>query len=104
MTSRKDLHFYTELVVVTVLSLVAAKAWFHWFIRALNKYAGTSLLVDFIAALILTGVAIFGLHFLFSRKIAGSDLTVPFGSLYKKVEEPDPYSFRPPKRYLKPTS
>jgi len=77
--TEKSLQFYTELVLVTVLSLVAAKAWYHWFIRFLNSYIGKSVHVDFLAAIILTVIAIFGLHILFAKKDIAKKLPPPHG-------------------------
>lgn len=105
----RGLHFYTELVIVTVVSLVAAKAWYRWFVRFLSGYFGTSIHIDFLAAVILTLVAIFGLHLLFSQKITRGEMTLPHGLIYghesdtenDDAEGGNPYGFRAPRRYLK---
>jgi len=97
----RGLHFYTELVIVTVLSLIAAKAWFHWFIRFLNKYAGTSLHVDFFAVAILTVISIFGLHLLFSKKVKATDLPLPQADIYRANSDLEEDFDQPQARYLK---
>jgi len=106
----RGLHFYSELVIVTVVSLVAAQAWYHWFVRFLNKQFGSSITMDFIAAASLTLFAIFGLHLLFSQKTTRAEMTLPQGLVYKKASQDEgydhqkkttPYNYRPPQRYLK---
>ncbi len=62
------MEVYGELVIVTIVSFVAAKAWFKWFSRFAAEYIGTSLTSEFFIALALTAAAIFILHTLFSRK------------------------------------
>lgn len=60
--------FYTEIVIVTIISLVAAKAWERLLNKALNTYVGNTLIVDFISAFLMTAVAIILLNAIFKRK------------------------------------
>lgn len=89
MNRERDLEFYSELVIVTIVSFVAAKAWFEWFGKFIARYVGSSLTIDFLSALILTGAAIFVLHLLFSRKMTKRDMTLPHGLIYPEEERED---------------
>ena len=64
---KRNISFYSELVIVTVLSLVAANIWIRWLTTGLNRYFPGSLMVDFIVAIIMTIVAIVALHIAFSN-------------------------------------
>lgn len=55
---KKDSKFYIELVVVTILSLVAANAWIRWVTSTLNYYFPGNLFIDFFIALVATIIAI----------------------------------------------
>jgi len=57
---RRNFQFYAELVLVTVLSLVAANAWVRWMSQSLNRFFPASLKVDFIVAVVMTIVAVLG--------------------------------------------
>jgi hypothetical protein len=70
----RNLRFYSELVIVTVLSLVAANAWVRLLTQTLNRYYPGSLIVDLLVAIIITAVAVFVLHTFFSdRNNASTD-------------------------------
>jgi len=75
----RDFKFYTELVLVTVLSLVAANAWIRVLKQILNHYYPNSITVDVITAIVMTGIAIGILHMIFSKK----------ESPYQEKEVPD---------------
>ena len=62
----RNISFYSELVIVTVLSLVAANVWIRWLTTGLNRYFPGSLTVDFIVGIIMTIIAIVALHVAFS--------------------------------------
>lgn len=53
----KSETFYVEIVLVTVLSIVAANAWADWFTAALKSYSGGNLSTYFIAAVVITALA-----------------------------------------------
>jgi len=55
---KKDSKFYIELIIVTILSLVAANAWIRWLTSTLNYYFPGNLFIDFFVALITTILAI----------------------------------------------
>lgn len=55
---KKDSKFYIELVVVTILSLVAANAWIRWVTSTLNYYFPGNLFIDFFMALVATIIAV----------------------------------------------
>lgn len=65
---RRNFQFYAELVLVTVLSLVAANAWVRWISQSLNYFFPGSLKVDFIVAIVMTAVAVWVLHLIFSDR------------------------------------
>ena len=65
---RRSFQFYAELVLVTILSLVAANAWVRWMIQSLDRFFPGSLKVDFIVAVVMTIVAVWVLHMIFSDK------------------------------------
>jgi hypothetical protein len=56
---------YSEMVAVTVLSLVAANAWIRWLSAALNKLYPGSLKVDFLVAVMTSIVAVVLLNLFF---------------------------------------
>lgn len=66
--ARRNLQFYSELVLVTVLSLIAANAWVRWITQTLNYFFPGSLRVDFITAVITTILAVWILHMVFSEE------------------------------------
>lgn len=70
--ARRDFKFYSELVLVTVLSLVAANAWVRWMNQSLNYFYPKSLRVDFIVAVVMTCVAVWVLHVTFSEEPSNS--------------------------------
>lgn len=63
---RRNLQFYTELVVVTVLSLVAANSWIRLVTEGLNRFYPGSLKVDFFVAVITTLIAVMVLNAIFA--------------------------------------
>ncbi len=79
MTSEKDMIFYTELVTVTVVALVAANAWIDLLQEIIRRLYPHNITVLLITAVIITGAAIFMLHILFgkkSRKVSSSHMLV----------------------------
>lgn len=56
------------MVLVTVLSLIAANAWVRWMSQSLNRFFPGSLKVDFIVAVVMTIVAVWVLHMIFSDR------------------------------------
>lgn len=66
--SERNMMFYSEVVLVTVLSLVAANAWIRWMSDSLNYYYPKSIKVDFIVAVITTCVAVWILHAMFAKE------------------------------------
>jgi quinol-cytochrome oxidoreductase complex cytochrome b subunit len=65
--SQKDRIFYTELVITTIFSLVAASLWIELIKQSISCYFPSSHLALGICAIILTLFAIFGLHWAFSE-------------------------------------
>ena len=65
---KRGSKFYTELVIVTVLSLVAAHGWNRWIGEVINKYYPGELSMHLIFALVATCLAILTLSALFSNK------------------------------------
>lgn len=63
---QRDIKFYGELVVATVLSLVAANAWIRWISQSLNHFFPGSLKIDFFVAIITTVLAVVILSSVFS--------------------------------------
>jgi hypothetical protein len=61
----KNTRVYSEVVAITVLSLVAANAWIRWLSASLNKLYPGSLKVDFLVAVGTTIVAIVLLNLFF---------------------------------------
>ena len=68
---QRNIKFYSEVVLVTVLSLVAANAWVRWMSQSLNYDYPKSLKVDFIVAVVTTCVAVWILHAVFAEKKNG---------------------------------
>lgn len=64
--ARRNLQFYSELVIVTVLSLVAANSWIRWITQTLNHFYPGSLRVDFFVALLTTILAVVILNSIFA--------------------------------------
>lgn len=65
---KKDLQFYTELVVVTVLSLIAANLWIKVFSTYMEKYwKGNMIMYVFVGSLVSV-FAIFLLNVFFSNE------------------------------------
>ena len=65
---QRNFKFYTELVLVTVLSLISATLWVRWITHSLNKYYPDSPTVDFITSVIVTLIAIFVLNWAFGKQ------------------------------------
>lgn len=63
--SNRNLRFYTELVIVTVLSLVAANAWIYIMRKFLDRYSENNFVIETIVAIVLTLVAVGVLHYFF---------------------------------------
>lgn len=56
--SRK-VRFFSEYVIVTIVSLIAASLWMEWAKKAWGRIAGDSLLTQAIMAALVTAVSIF---------------------------------------------
>jgi heme/copper-type cytochrome/quinol oxidase subunit 2 len=67
MASR-NLTYYSEIVLVTVLSLVAANGWTKILSTLMDRHCKESLLSEIIIAVIVTFVAVLVLWFVFSWK------------------------------------
>jgi hypothetical protein len=63
--SKKDTRVYSEVVVITIVSLVAANAWIRWLSATLNEFYPGSLKADFFVSVIITIAAIFLLNVFF---------------------------------------
>lgn len=72
-TNRKNVKFYTEIVFVTVLSLVASSVWIEWMKYILYNYFNDNPYAVLIIALVITGLAIILLNYLFSTEKHNSD-------------------------------
>lgn len=64
----EKLGFYTELVFITVFSLVAANLWTGLVYKVRDKYLGKSLTNDFFLTVIFTAFAVYGLYYAFALK------------------------------------
>lgn len=64
----RNIKFYSELVLVTVLSLIAANAWVRLLMGSLQRFFPNSLTADFFAAVVMTFVAVVVLHLIFSKQ------------------------------------
>jgi hypothetical protein len=64
----KNFNFYLEIVVVTVLSLVAANAWTKILYEVLDRYYPNSITTTLIIAIAITAIAIGILYLAFSKK------------------------------------
>lgn len=67
MTEVRDLKFYTELVVVTVVALIASNTWVDFLQEFIREWYPHNLMALFITAAIATIAAIFLLHVLFGK-------------------------------------
>lgn len=83
----KNINFYSELVIATVLSIVAANAWTILLSTSLNKFFPGSLTVDLLTAVIITIVAVTVLFFVFSKEQS------PFAEKVKKENMKKPRHF-----------
>ena len=63
----RNINFYSELVIATVLSIVAANAWTMTLKSVLNAYFPGNVTVDLITAIIITFIAVIILFFVFSN-------------------------------------
>jgi len=68
IAGKRSLKFYSELVLVTVLSLVAANTWIRLLTKSLDRYFPGSLIVDFLVAVIATIFAIYILNMVFKKE------------------------------------
>jgi hypothetical protein len=64
----RNFQFYSELVLVTVLSIFAANMWVRWMTQILNDFFPDHLGVDLIVAIVSTLVAIVILYYMFSDR------------------------------------
>jgi membrane protein implicated in regulation of membrane protease activity len=67
----RDFQFYSELVLVTVLSIFAANMWVRWMSQTLTQYFPGNLHVDLVVAIVSTAVAILILYYMFSDREKG---------------------------------
>ena len=65
----KNVTFYTELVVTTVLSLLAASLWIEWTKDMVIEIFGTSRWALLGTALVVTLIAVFILKLLFTTEL-----------------------------------
>lgn len=65
---KRDFSFYSELVLVTVLSIVSAGAWTNFIEIFLNKYYPSDIKISLIIALLISLVTIIILKFFFSQR------------------------------------
>ena len=65
MADDRTFSFYAEIIVVTIVSLVAANAWIGLFKSFLDIHYPRNLEVEFIAALIITMIALIILFVVF---------------------------------------
>lgn len=75
---KKDVQFYTELVVVTVVALVTANVWIDFLQQTIQRFYPHNLTVLFISASILTVAAVFLLHQLFGKRKNKNDAIHPW--------------------------
>lgn len=66
--THRDERFYTEVMIVTIMSVAAARLWSGALDRLLDNTFGDSLYTDVLGALIFTVIAVFLLNFLFAVK------------------------------------
>lgn len=64
---KRDFRFYFELVAVTILSLVAANSWIRVVSDGITRWYPQNIKVDVLVAVVLTLLAVFVLHYLFSE-------------------------------------
>ncbi len=65
---KRDLAFYTELITLTIVALIAAGMWIQVFKNTLKRFFGNNLIAGYLVAILITLVAIFGLHLMFGDK------------------------------------
>ena len=65
----KATEFYTELVLVTIFSLVTANIWVHFIKEIINKYFSNSIILLFGVSLVLTLASILVLSHWFGDKV-----------------------------------
>ena len=66
-TRAKDIRFYTELIITTILSLVAASLWIEFIKTLISTHFKNQPLVLAGVALTITLLAIFGLQYAFTN-------------------------------------
>jgi len=67
MPPTKDAKFFTEVVVTTILSLVAASLWIEWIKGLVSRYFENSSSALVGVAITITFLAIFCLQYMFTR-------------------------------------
>lgn len=79
MSLNKGFRFYAEIVVVTILSLVAAYAWVRVLYHMLDRYFSKNMTAEVIVAVIITTSAILISYMMFSKnKSPFKDLQTTF--------------------------
>ena len=78
--NKRDLAFYTELIVLTIVALICAGLWIDAFKHTLRHFFGTNLIAAYLAAILISLIAVFGLHQLFGDK--KEDPLPKFGALH----------------------
>lgn len=86
---RRNLQFYSELVIVTVLSLVAANSWIRWITQTLNHFYPGSLRVDFFVALLTTILAVVILNSIFADADDADDKKKFKSPFQSKTDHPE---------------
>ncbi|MFW9930721.1 MAG: hypothetical protein ACFFD1_15130 [Candidatus Thorarchaeota archaeon] len=86
----RDLHFYTELITVSILSLLASSMWIRWIKQYLDRHFPNNVTIDFFVSLLLTFFAIYILNTAFSTEEDLEKKEDPdklLSSIYRKIKE-----------------
>jgi hypothetical protein len=73
MPRRRDYDFYTEVIAVTIFSLVSASIWIEMIKNIISVYFLNDITILLIFGVILTITSIFCLHYFFSENEPNGD-------------------------------
>lgn len=68
MTQKRDMSFYTELIIITVVVIVISNVWAHIFKKGIQSVLGDSLFGKLIAAIVITCIGIYFLQKMYGNK------------------------------------
>lgn len=70
----KNLRFFSEYILVTVVSLIVAMLWIEWMKRVWASWVGDSLVVQMVLVLVITAIAVILLSLISNKPVVSKKI------------------------------